>query len=359
MSLARGDGRSAGAGSNGDNRSSAELERDLSRIRMEMDQTISQIEHRLSPSRLIDQALERMRGGPAVFAANLGRTVRHHPVPAALFAAGLGWLLLAERGDKAETRSSRRRRSTSAPIPYHLREASQEYEPQNGSGRLEDASQRSGAYLQGDRTMSGSWDTSRRSGWNLFGRRGSRAGYGGSSYGSSYGGSGYGGSSYGGSGSHGSNYGASSQGGNVENGRGRMGQVSSAARHQVERARTGFEHMLEEQPLVLGAVAVALGAVLGATLPTSRIENRYLGPTREKLQHQAGDYAREQWEKAKEVALSAGAAAMSQAEEQGMTPGSMLDQAKDKISQVAGAATEAAREEAKQQKLGKSGPAKT
>jgi hypothetical protein len=200
--------------------------------------------------------------------------------------------------------------------------------------------------------MSGSWEHSRRGGWNLFGRRSSRSGYGGDG-GSSNGGSSYGGSSYGGSGYGGA---SSAAGGD---GRGRLSQVGSAARHQVDRARTGFEHMLEEQPLVLGAVAVALGAVLGATLPTSRVENRLLGPTRDQLQNRAGDYAREQWDKAKEVALSAGAAAMTKAEEQGMTPGSVYEQAKDKITRVADAATEAAKEEAKQQKLGKTGPART
>jgi hypothetical protein len=348
MSLARNDDRAA---DNGDGRSSAELERDLDRIRMEMDQTISQIEHRLSPSRLIDQALERMRGGPAVFASNLGRTMRHHPVPTAFFAAGLGWLLLAERGDKAASKPSRRVGASAAVEPYHLREGSDlapDLATERGSGRQDDGSEGSGSYLQGEATMSGNWESSRRSGWNLFGRRGGRSGYGGSSYG---------GSSYGSS--YGSNYGGSSEGGNVENGRWRMTQVGSAARHQVDRARTGFEHMLEEQPLVLGAVAVALGAVLGATLPTTRVENRYMGPTRERLQNQAGDYARQQWEKAKEVALTAGAAAMAQAEEQGMNPSSVMGQAKDKISQVAEAATEAAKEEARQQKLGKAGPAKS
>jgi hypothetical protein len=353
MSLARDSDPSGHRAGNGDGRSSAELERDLDRIRTEMDQTISQIEHRLSPNRLIDQALERMRGGPAVFASNLGRTVRKHPVPTAMFAAGLGWLLLAERGDKASPRSSRRRRASTAP--YHLHETS-DTEHDIGSDRL-DAPQRSGSYLEGESTMSGSWEHSRRSGWNLFGRRGSRSSYGSSSYGSSgYGSSGYGSSSYG-SHSESARYGSDYGGGGGEGGR--LGQVGSAARHQVERARTGFEHMLEEQPLVLGAVAVALGAVLGATLPTSRVENRFLGPTREQLQHRAGDYARHQWEKAKEVALSAGAAAMAQAEEQGMTAGSMYEQAKDKITRVAGAATEAAKEEAKQQKLGQSGPART
>jgi hypothetical protein len=353
MSLARQGNGSAADGGKTDQRSSAELERDLDRIRMEMDQTISQIEHRLSPSRLIDQALERMRGGPGAFAANLGRTVRRHPVPTAMFAAGLGWLLLAERGDKVGSRPSRRPASA-APQPYHLQDNTQTKTTEhNDTSRLGAAPY--GTYLEGDTTMSGSWEHSRRSGWNLFGRRGSRSGYGSSGYGggSSYGGSsGYGGSGYAGGSMSGAGY---RQGDND----GRMGQVGSAARHQVERARTGFEHMLEEQPLVLGAVAVALGAVLGATLPTSRIESRYLSPTRDRLQHRAGDYARQQWDKAKEVALSAGAAAMAQAEEQGMTPGSMMGQAKDKVSRVAEAATEAAKEEAKQQKLGKGGPARS
>jgi hypothetical protein len=339
MSLAR-DERRANGRANGDARSSAELERERDRIRGEMDQTISQLENRLSPNRLIDQALERMRGGPAVFAANLGRTVRRHPVPTAMFAAGLGWLLLAERGDKAGPGA--KSRLSAAAAPYHLRDWS-ESDPDTGSDRQGAAPLQSGSNLQGENTMSGSWEHSRRSGWNLFGGRGSRSGHGGSSYGSSGYGAGYGGAS-------------SAESGD---GRGRLGQVGSAARHQVDRARTGFEHMLEEQPLVLGAVAVALGAVLGATLPTSRVENRLLGPTREELQNRAGNYAREQWEKAKEVAVSAGAAALAQAEEQGMTPGSVYEQAKEKITRVADAATEAAKEEARQQKLGKTGPART
>jgi hypothetical protein len=301
---------------NGEDRSSAELERDIDRIRSRMDQTITQIEHRLSPNRLIDQALERMRDGPAAFANNLGRTVRKHPVPSAMFAAGLAWLLFAEHGDKAGARPSRSRRARQSLQPYHLRDASRLDHP--AKTRIEPID-RSIAHREGDNAMSGSWDQPRRSGWNLFHRRGSHE----------------------------------SQGvGYLEGGREQLSHVGSAARHQVERARTGFEHMLEEQPLVVGAVAVALGAVLGATLPTSRVENRYFGPSRDQLQNRAGEYAREQWEKAKEVALSAGAAAMAEAEEQGVTPGSIYEQAKEKATRVAGAATEAAKDEAQAQNLG-------
>ncbi|HSD34712.1 MAG TPA: hypothetical protein VLE26_04775, partial [Alphaproteobacteria bacterium] len=76
------------------------------------------------------------------------------------------------------------------------------------------------------------------------------------------------------------------------------------------------------------------------------------GPSRDQLQNRAGEYAREQWEKAKEGALSAGAAAKAEAEEQGVTPGSIYEQAKEKATRVAGAATEAAKDEAQAQNLG-------
>ena len=113
--------------------------------------------------------------------------------------------------------------------------------------------------------------------------------------------------------------------------------------------------MLEEQPLVLGAVALALGAVLGATLPTTRIENRYLGPTRDDLQDRVGEYARDQWERAKSVVSTAGSAAVEQAEKEGIMPSSVAEQAKGKARRVADAATNAAQAEADRQRFGDSG----
>lgn len=141
----------------------------------------------------------------------------------------------------------------------------------------------------------------------------------------------------------------------LDDARERFGEVGSIAQHQVDRARTGFEHMLEEQPLVLGAVALALGAVLGATLPTTRIENRYLGPTRDDLQDRVGEYARDQWERAKSVVSTAGSAAVEQAEKEGIMPSSVAEQAKGKARRVADAATNAAQAEADRQRFGDSG----
>jgi ElaB/YqjD/DUF883 family membrane-anchored ribosome-binding protein len=287
---------------NGDARSAEELERDLKRIRSQMDHTLNLIEDRLSPHRLIDRALDHLHGGPGLFASNLGRTIRRHPVPTAMFAAGLAWLLLAERGDKIERPY---RRSGGDRAPYHLREASS----------LSGTSPPPQTHFEGEENMSGNWDQSRGNRRGLQDRFSST----------------------------------------LEDTRDRIGQVGSIAQHQVDRARTGFEQMLEEQPLVLGAVAIALGAVLGATLPTTRIENRYLGPSRDNLQDRVGEYARDQWERAKSVVSSAGTAAVEQAEKEGIMPSAVAEQVKGSARRVADAATSAAQAEADRQRSGSSG----
>src|SRR5262245_47416566 len=106
----------------GDVRSAEALERDVEQIRSRIDHTLTQIEDRLSLNRLIDRALEHLHGERGLFAANrLGWTVRRHPVPTAMFAAGLASLLCARQGDK----SGRRRRPLAPGTDSdRLREAS-------------------------------------------------------------------------------------------------------------------------------------------------------------------------------------------------------------------------------------------
>ncbi|MCW5661044.1 MAG: DUF3618 domain-containing protein [Burkholderiaceae bacterium] len=46
-------------------------------------------------------------------------------------------------------------------------------------------------------------------------------------------------------------------------------QAALRARHQAERARSGYHRLVEEQPLALGAVGLAIGALLGGIAPGS------------------------------------------------------------------------------------------
>ena len=54
--------------------------------------------------------------------------------------------------------------------------------------------------------------------------------------------------------------------------------------------------------MVLAGLGVAVGAVIGALLPTTEIEERYVGPAAGSLKEQAKDAAREQWERGKQMA---------------------------------------------------------
>jgi hypothetical protein len=76
-----------------------------------------------------------------------------------------------------------------------------------------------------------------------------------------------------------------------------MDTVSSA----VPSTR-GIANFVQEEPMVLAGVGIALGAIIGALLPTSEIEERHIGPTAEQLKEQAKTMAREQWERGKEMA---------------------------------------------------------
>jgi hypothetical protein len=57
-------------------------------------------------------------------------------------------------------------------------------------------------------------------------------------------------------------------------------RVATATREHVEDARVRMERMLDEQPLMLGALGLAAGAIVGALLPESEQENRLLGEAR-------------------------------------------------------------------------------
>jgi ElaB/YqjD/DUF883 family membrane-anchored ribosome-binding protein len=68
---------------------------------------------------------------------------------------------------------------------------------------------------------------------------------------------------------------------------GRMSQALSATRERAQRAQYRARTMMEEQPLVLGALALAAGAIVGAALPTTQYENRTVGPVRNRTLERA------------------------------------------------------------------------
>ena len=63
-----------------------------------------------------------------------------------------------------------------------------------------------------------------------------------------------------------------------------------------------FEQMMRENPLAVGAVAVAAGTAVGLVLPSTRFESEYIGETGEKLVDSVEDVARGALDKVKDAA---------------------------------------------------------
>jgi hypothetical protein len=96
--------------------------------------------------------------------------------------------------------------------------------------------------------------------------------------------------------------------------------LGDTARSQVERAKGSMEYMLREQPLALGAIGVAIGAVLAAMAPRTRQEDELMGETRDRLVDQAKEVGKEKVEQAKEVANAAVGTVKKEAEQRGLAP---------------------------------------
>lgn len=283
-------------------RSTREIERDVERTRSDIEDTVEALRDKMSIGQIVDEAAHYFRdsGGTEVL-NNFAAQARANPMPLALVGIGLAWLM---------------------------------------SGRGQPAMRSYSSY------------------------RGSYAGNGGSAYGgSSYGGSSYGGSQSGigarvgetagaardalsGTGRKAGEAVASSMhkvGDSASQAYGKVsdtasqaygkvsdtasqayGAVSDTASHtydQVSRRAGQVQRtvadLIEDEPLILAGLGLAVGAAIGAMMPATRTEQEFMGDKLDELKEGASEMAREEWNKAKSVARDAASAAMSEVEKGG------------------------------------------
>lgn len=116
------------------------------------------------------------------------------------------------------------------------------------------------------------------------------------------------------------------------------------ARDLGQKARGGFDHTLEDNPLALAAGATLLGLAVGLLFPSSAREDRLMGPTRDRLVDTARETAREVKDVATESVRAEAASHKSELKE---TARQVADQVKESASRVAQETKEAAVETAK------------
>jgi ElaB/YqjD/DUF883 family membrane-anchored ribosome-binding protein len=108
--------------------------------------------------------------------------------------------------------------------------------------------------------------------------------------------------------------------------------ASSAAdttRQQVQQgtrmASDYFSNTLQENPMALGMAALAVGAVVGLSLPTTRVESEYMGEARDRLVDQAKSVAQETVGKVQRVTEEAGRTLKDVAQKEGLMTGQTGD----------------------------------
>jgi ElaB/YqjD/DUF883 family membrane-anchored ribosome-binding protein len=83
-------------------------------------------------------------------------------------------------------------------------------------------------------------------------------------------------------------------------------------------AQDQYNHHIEENPLAVGAVALALGAAIGFAIPSTRYEGELMGEARENLMQKAQDSAGLLVDKVREVASEAGETLKSEIGDKGI-----------------------------------------
>jgi hypothetical protein len=104
-------------------------------------------------------------------------------------------------------------------------------------------------------------------------------------------------------------------------GAGMMGSIKDKAHgakaaigERAHRTGQGARHLLEENPMAAGAIAIAAGALLGALLPPTDKEDQMLGETRDRLAERARQLAAQAAEQARQAERSGGGAQAIRAE---------------------------------------------
>lgn len=230
--------------------------------RADMTQTLNEIQERLSPENLVGQAKEAVREAtigkvesalgqvgetlssvtePALEMAGragnvikevgttVGNTIYKNPIPLAMIGIGVGMLVMRNWGGSSYSSSTSSRRSLQGRSNYELGDVGRM--PQSYEGGTRGAS-----------TLNSVKETA-----SDLASRSTEA----------------------------------------------LSDLGTKAKNSASAVGSRFERMMHENPLAVGAVAIAAGTAIGLVLPSTRVETEYIGETGERLVERVEDVARD------------------------------------------------------------------
>jgi hypothetical protein len=276
------------------------IQAEIERTRVQMGQTIEQIQDRLSPARLrqetedtireatigkVEQMTDRAEREVRNWRRKVAYTMKENPVPTALIGIGVGWLILSDDD---------RDHYYATTEEYHYYPYADRYEARaegvNAAGEVTQESRewarerasraRSRASTAADKVQDRASDVAgtvqeRVDETTSAAQRQARE-----------------------------------LGHQVkETGR----QARRRARRNVRRSKRTFWENMNENPLAVGATALAMGALIGLALPSTPPEDRWMGERRDELLDEARTRAQERAQDVRAVAREAKDAAVKTA----------------------------------------------
>jgi hypothetical protein len=232
------------------------LEREIDQTRASMDRTLDRLERRLTAGQLLDEFLRFLGRSGGELGKSLGHAVKENPMPALLTATGIAWMMF-----------SRGRGSSSGPYGYSSEAGYGETE--YGDTEEGTMSKMTGAIKSGASSARSQLQASKDA---------------------------LKGTVYEGTGAVKDTFNRT-----TDAVKGSIGKTANLAQVQGRRAREGFNSLLEEQPLMLGALGIALGAAIGAALPSTESEDRMMGEARDKTIGKLKERGAERFEQARET----------------------------------------------------------
>ncbi len=266
-------------------RPSEEIEREVEAARGDLDRTVDALKDKMSPGQLIDELTRGLKGGSGGEMLNtLGVQARENPMALAMIGAGVAWLMMGRSDGGGSTE----------PSPYRTPDsASFAPAPQpNDAGGLNATAGRLGEKVSDavGAAKDGLTDKAEHAVDSLH----------------------------------------------------QIGGKATAAGQDVARS---FEAMLQKEPLIVGALGLAVGVALGAALPATGAEDRTFGAARDDLLKAGEAKVAEAAQALKASGVAAIDAVKAEAEQQGLTPSQGDASLVEKADAVLRSGVQAARDE--------------
>jgi ElaB/YqjD/DUF883 family membrane-anchored ribosome-binding protein len=250
---------------------SEQLEHEADETRGRIEDTLGELRRRLSPGLLMDDVLGFAKeSGGGEFVRNLGREVSANPLPLTLMGAGLAWLMASQAWRPAKNAGTSR---PGFKEWAERTEAMSDFDTNRSPSGHPEGAGKSDSYYGKASEMADSarerasdmYDRARETTSDMYGRA------------------------------------RETTAGAYDKARDAADTMTRSMSSALDSTR-GVANFMQEQPIVLAGIGVAIGAIIGAMLPTTRTEERYMGPTAHSLKEDAREMAREQWERGKNLA---------------------------------------------------------